>query len=129
MTATAQKTEAGFDGPVSKGCPTLASKSQEYNLIVSDSQWLGALSEPGWIVRADDVYALNPELDIKPYSSLVRNTYQIYPDGSDQRWGFPQMPDTQGLFMRLDMLEDPAEQAAWKEKNGTDLPTTYRWVC
>jgi multiple sugar transport system substrate-binding protein len=71
------------------------------------------------------VYALNPELDIKPYSSLVPKTYQIYPDGSTTRWGFPQKPDTQGLFMRLDMLEDPAEQAAWKEKNGTDLPTTY----
>lgn len=124
-TVTARETQAPFASLFQKVAPTLASKSQEYNLIVSDSQWLGALSEPGWIVPADDVYALNPELDIKPYSSLVRNTYQIYPDGSDQRWGFPQMPDTQGLFMRLDMLEDPANQAAWKEKYGTDLPTTY----
>lgn len=124
-TVTARETQAPFASLFQKVAPTLASKSQEYNLIVSDSQWLGALSEPGWIVKADDVYALNPELDIKPYSSLVRNTYQIYPDGSDTRWGFPQMPDTQGLFMRLDMLEDPANQTAWKELHGTDLPTTY----
>ncbi len=122
---TVRKTEAPFAALFQKVAPTLAAKSQEYNLIVSDSQWLGALSEPGWIVKADDVYALNPELDIKPYSSLVRKTYQIYPDGSGQRWGFPQMPDTQGLFMRQDMLEDPAEQAAWKAKNGKKLPTTY----
>ncbi|MEM8862253.1 MAG: sugar ABC transporter substrate-binding protein, partial [Chloroflexota bacterium] len=108
-----------------KVAPTLAAGSQEFNLIISDSQWLGALAEPRWIVRAEDVYELNPDLDIKPYSSLVTNTYQVYPDGSGQRWGFPQMPDTQGVFLRKDMLDDPAEQAAFKEQYGYDLPTTY----
>jgi multiple sugar transport system substrate-binding protein len=120
---TARKTEAGFDALFQKIAPTLASKSQEYNIMVSDSQWLGALSEPGWIVKADDVFAVVPELDIEPYSSLVRNTYQIYPDGSDNRWGFPQMPDTQGLFVRVDMME--AEKDAYKTATGNDLPTTY----
>lgn len=123
-TVTARETSAPFGQLFQMVAPTLASKSQEYNLIVSDSQWLGALSEPGWIVKADDVYALVPELDIEPYSSLVPNTYQVYPDGSGQRWGFPQMPDTQGLFLRLDMLTDPAEQAAYKEATGQDLPST-----
>ncbi|MCB0073676.1 MAG: GNAT family N-acetyltransferase [Caldilineaceae bacterium] len=122
---TARKTEAPFAQLFQKVAPTLASGSQEYNLIVSDSQWLGALSEPGWIVRADDVYALNPELDIEPFSSLVTETYQVYPDGSGQRWGFPQMPDTQGLFMRLDMLEDPENQAAFEAEYGKPLPTDY----
>ncbi len=124
-TVDVQKTEAPFAQLFQKVAPTLASGSQEYNLIVSDSQWLGALSEPGWIVKADDVYALNPELDLEPFSSLVVETYQVYPDGSGQRWGFPQMPDTQGLFMRLDMLEDPDEQAAFEEAYGKPLPTTY----
>jgi multiple sugar transport system substrate-binding protein len=116
--------EAGFGELYQKISPTLASGSQDYNLMVVDSQWLGALSEPGWIVKADDVFAANPELDIEPYSSLVTNTYQVYPDGSGIRWGFPQMPDTQGVFLRKDMLEDPAEQAAFKAKTGKDLPTT-----
>ena len=124
-TVDVQKTEAPFAALFQKVAPTLASGSQEYNLIVSDSQWLGALSEPGWIVKADDVYALNPELDLEPFSSLVVETYQVYPDGSGQRWGFPQMPDTQGLFMRLDMLEDADEQAAFEEAYGKPLPTTY----
>lgn len=123
-TVTARETSAPFASLFQMVAPTLASRSQEYNLIVSDSQWLGALSEPGWIVKADDVYALVPELDIEPYSSLVPATYQVYPDGSGQRWGFPQMPDTQGLFLRLDMLTDPAEQAAFQEQYGVELPTT-----
>lgn len=124
-TVTVRKTEAPFAALFQKVAPTLASRSQEFNLIVSDSQWLGALAEPGWIVRADDVYALNPELDIEPFSSLVVETYQVYPDGSGQRWGFPQMPDTQGIFVRKDLLEDPAEQAAFEARYGRKLPTTY----
>lgn len=122
------KTEAPFAELFQKVAPSLAAGEQEYNLIISDSQWLGALSEPGWIVRADDIYTANPELDLEVYSSLVRETYQIYPDGSDQRWGFPQMPDTQGIFMRLDWLEDPAEQEAFQAKYGWKLPTTYEEV-
>ncbi len=122
---TVTKTEAPFSELFQKIAPTLASKSQELNLMVVDSQWLGALSEPGWIVKADDVYKVNPELDMPVYSSLVTNTYQVYPDGSGTRWGFPQMPDTQGIFMRLDMLEDPQEQAAFEAKYGKKLPTTY----
>ena len=118
----AKKTEAGFDALFQKIAPTLASKSQEYNIMVSDSQWLGALSEPGWIVKADDVFAKVPELDIEPYSSLVRNTYQIYPDGSNTRWGFPQMPDTQGLFVRKDMLDDAKNKEEYKAKTGKDFP-------
>ena len=123
--ATVTKTEAPFAELFQKLAPSLAAKSQDLNLMVVDSQWLGALSEPGWIVKADDVYAVNPDLDMPVYSSLVTNTYQVYPDGSGVRWGFPQMPDTQGIFMRLDMLEDPAEQAAFQAKYGKKLPTTY----
>jgi multiple sugar transport system substrate-binding protein len=122
-TVTARKTEAPFGELFQKIAPTLAAKSQEYNIMIVDSQWLGALSEPGWIVRADDVYAVAPELDIEPYSSVVRTTYQIYPDGSNQRWGFPQMPDTQGMFVRIDILEKEAEN--YKRETGNELPLTY----
>ena len=124
-TTSVTKTEAPFAELFQKIAPSLAAGSQEYNIMVSDSQWLGALSEPGWIVSADTIMGLNPELDIEVYSSLVVNTYQVYPDGSGQRWGFPQMPDTQGIFMRLDWLEDPDEQAAFEAAYGYKLPTTF----
>ncbi len=124
-TTTVKKTEAGFDKLFQQLAPGLSSGSQENNIMISDSQWLGAFAERDWIVRAEDVYAINPDLDLDPYSSLVRKTYQEYPDGSGTRWGFPQMPDTQGLFMRLDMLEDEANQTAFEEQYGKKLPTTY----
>lgn len=118
-------TEAPFGELFQAIAPTLAAGSADYNVMIVDSQWLGALAEPGWIVKADTVFDLNPDLDIEPYSELVASTYQIYPDGSDQRWGFPQMPDTQGVFLRKDWLEDPQNQADFKAATGKDLPTTY----
>ncbi len=125
---TVTQTAAPFAELYQKIAPSLAAGSQEYNVIVSDSQWLGALSEPGWIVNADVIMEANPELDIEPYSDLVKDTYQVYPDGSGVRWGFPQMPDTQGIFMRLDWLEDADNQAAFEAEYGWKMPTTYEEV-
>ncbi len=125
---TVTQTAAPFAELYQKIAPSLAGGSQEYNVIVSDSQWLGALSEPGWIVNADVIMEANPELDIEVYSDLVRETYQVYPDGSGIRWGFTQMPDTQGIFMRLDWLQDADNQAAFEAEYGWKMPTTYEEV-
>ena len=63
-------------------------QSAQYNIIISDSQWLGALAEPGWIVRLNDIIAANPELDIQ-FEEAAAIGYRIYPDGSDNIYGFP----------------------------------------
>jgi len=117
--------EAPFADLFQKAATSLATRSQEYNIIISDSQWLGALAAPGWIVQLNDVIARNPELDIEWYSPVVVDTYMTYPDGSDQRWGLPQEGDTIALFVRKDMLEDPAEQEAFQQKYGARLPQTF----
>jgi multiple sugar transport system substrate-binding protein len=123
---TFQAAEAPFSDLFQKAATSLATRSQEFNIIISDSQWLGALAQPGWIVQLNDVIAENPELDIEWYSDVVVNTYMTYPDGSDQRWGLPQEGDTIALFVRLDMLQDPAEQEAYSAANdGRRLPTTF----
>ena len=121
-----QFAEAPFSDLFQKAATSLATRSQEFNIIISDSQWLGALAQPGWIVQLDDIIAENPDLDIEWYSPIVRETYMTYPDGSDQRWGLPQEGDTIALFVRLDMLQDPAEQEAFAQANdGRKLPTTF----
>jgi multiple sugar transport system substrate-binding protein len=117
--------EAPFSDLFQKEATSLATKSQEYNILISDSQWIGALAQPGWIVKLNDIIKENPELDVKWYADSVRKTYQIYPDGSDQVWGFPEESDTIALFIRKDMLDNPDEQAAYKAKYGKDMPTKY----
>ena len=94
-----------------------------------DSQWLGALAEPGWIVRLNDIIAENPDLDIQ-FEEAAAIEYRIYPDGSDNIYGFPQEGDTIALFVRQDLMTDQAERDAYTAANdGEDLPQTYdEWL-
>lgn len=117
--------EAPFDALFQKAATSLATKSQEYNLIISDSQWLGAFAEPGWIVDIDELIKENPELDIEWYDPVVEKSYINYPDGTDEMWGLPQEGDAQVLYVRQDLFSDPAEMAAFKAEYGYDLPQTF----
>ncbi len=117
--------EAPFSALFQKAASTLATRSQEFNIIVSDSQWLGAFAEPGWIVKVSDLIEKHPELDIEWYNPVVVNTYMEYPEGSGELWGLPEEGDTIALFVRTDLFGDPAEKSAFKAKYGMDLPQTF----
>ncbi len=117
--------EAPFESLFQKAATSLQSGSAQYNIIISDSQWLGALAEPGWIVQLNDIIAENPDLDIK-FADTAQQAYRVYPDGSDQLWGFPQEGDTIGLFVRQDLFSDQAERDAYMAAHdGEDLPQTF----
>ena len=113
--------EAPFSQLFQKAAASLATRSNEFNIIISDSQWLGAFAEPGWIVNMNEIIADNPELDIAWYNPIVVSTYMTYPDGTDQYWGLPQEGDVMVLFVRKDLLSDPAEQEAFQTEYGRPL--------
>ena len=117
--------EAPFSDLFQKAATSLATRSTEYNIIISDSQWIGALAEPGWILKLNDVIAANPDLQIDWYSQTVLDTYMLYPEGSKNVYGLPQEGDTIALFLRKDMLTDPAERSAFQSKYGVPLPQTF----
>jgi len=116
---------APFSALFQKAATSLATRSQEYNIIISDSQWLGALARPHWIVQLNNIIKRNPELNVKWFSETIEKAYQVYPDGTSEKWGFPQEGDTIVLYVRKDMLEDPAEQKAFQQKYGKPLPQTF----
>ena len=121
--------EAPFDALFQKAATSLAAKSQEYNIIISDSQWLGALSEPGWIVKLNDIIAQNPELDLKYWSEVARASYSAYPDGSDNVWGFVQEGDVLILYVRKDLFLDQKNRGDFKAKYGYELPANEdEWI-
>ncbi len=117
--------DAPFGQLFQKAATSLATRSAEYNIIISDSQWLGALATPKWIVPLNPIIAANKDLDIEWYAPVVRDAYQIFPDGTNNRYGFPQEGDTIALFIRKDILEAPGEAEAFKARYGMALPTTY----
>ena len=117
--------DAPFGTLFQKAATSLATRSQEYNIIISDSQWLGALATPKWIVQVNDIIAKNPELNIEWWSPSIRSSYQVFPDGSSKLWGFPQVGDVYGIFIRKDILEGPGEADAYHAKHGRPLPTSW----
>lgn len=117
--------EAPFSDLFQKAATSLATKSQEYNIIISDSQWLGALAKPGWILKLNDIISQNKGLQIPWFSQTVVDTYMRYPDGSSDIWGLPQEGDTIALYVRKDLVEDPKEQEAFQAKYNMKLPSTF----
>lgn len=116
---------APFSALFQQAAASLATGSNEYNIIISDSQWLGALAEPGWIVQLNDIIDENPELQLEWYSELVMDTYMRYPEGTDTIYGLPQMGDTIALFIRKSLLEDPDERAAFEAEYGWEMPLEF----
>lgn len=117
--------DAPFSSLFQRAATSLATRSQEFNIIVSDSQWLGAFAEPGWIVDIDELFDEYPEFDIEWYDPVVPNTYQYYPDGSGEVWGLPQEGDVVVLFVNSDLLLDPDERAAFEAEYGWEMPQTF----
>lgn len=116
--------ESPFDQLFQKAAASLATRSAEYNIIVSDSQWLGAFATAKWIVQVNDLIAKNPALNIQ-YPDVIRDAYQTYPVGSKDLWGFPQEGDVIALYVRKDLFSDATEQQNFKTKYGFALPQTF----
>jgi len=117
--------EAPFSALFQKAATSLATKSQEYNIIISDSQWLGAFAEPKWIVSMNDVIAMYPELNIEWNDPVVKSAYMTYPDGTDSLYGLPEEGDVVVLFVRQDLFSDQKNKGDFKAKYGFDLPQTF----
>ena len=87
-----------------------------YDMVVGDSQWLGAASTGGHYVDLTDFVTENG-VD----KSFVPATLQYYSQYDGKYWSIPLEGDANGWAYRKDWFEDPAEMAAFKEKYGYDL--------
>ncbi|AWN15418.1 extracellular solute-binding protein [Salinisphaera sp. LB1] len=117
--------QAPFEQLFQKAATSLATHSAEYNLLISDSQWLGAFATPGWILKLNDIIDQNPDLNIDWYSDIVTDGYMAYPQGEKSIYGLPQEGDVMVMYVRKDMLEDPKEKAAFQKKYNKKLPQTF----
>src|SRR6187402_1864720 len=90
-----------------------------YDLVVGDSQWLGAASTGGHYVELTDfVKAHNLTVTMAP---ATMQYYSEYPGGSGHYWSVPLEGDAVGWAYRKDWFEDPTEMANFKAKYGRDL--------
>ena len=106
---------------------SMASGEEKYQLVVSDSQWIGTFIEGGQFMKLNVHIDADAELksildDVHP---SLTEAYATYPYKSDNIYGFPQMPDTKVAVYRKDLFCDSGEAAAFKAKYSKILPCTY----
>ncbi len=104
----------------------LNAQGSAYDLVVGDSQFLGAASTNGHYVDLTDFIAKHDLTKVMAPATM--KYYSEYPGGSGKYWSVPLEGDALGWAYRKDWFEDPAEMAAFKEKYGYDLgvPKTFK---
>ena len=97
----------------------LNAQGSAYDMVVGDSQFLGAASTGGHYVELTDFVAKhNLTTTMAP---ATMKYYSEYPGNSGTYWSVPLEGDAVGWTYRKDWFEDPAEMEAFKAKYGYDL--------
>lgn len=97
-----------------------------YDLVVGDSQWLGAGSTQGHYVDLTDFVNKNNLTTVMAPATM--KYYSEYPGGSGKYWAVPLEGDAVGWAYRKDWFENPDEMAAFKAKYGYDLAPPQTWA-
>ncbi len=93
-----------------------------YDMVVGDSQWLGAGATQGHYVDLTDFFNKYKLTDV-----MAPATIKYYAEYGGKYWAIPLEGDAVGWAYRKDWFEDPTEQKNFKAKYGYDLavPQTY----
>lgn len=104
----------------------LNAHSDTYDMVVGDSQWLGAGSTGGHYVDLTEFFKKH-QLDKIMTPATVKG-YAEYPPGSGKYWAVPLEGDANGWAYRKDWFTDPTEMKNFKAKYGYDLgvPKNYK---
>ena len=104
---------------------SLTSGEKKYNMAVSDSQWLGAFIEGGYYLKINKYVDADPGLQavFKDLHPAVKDSLlDVSVQGTDNLYGFPQMPDLVVNYYRKDVFCDATEQKNFMEKYKYKLP-------
>jgi multiple sugar transport system substrate-binding protein len=103
-----------------------AAKGDSWDIVVGDSQWLGAGATQGHYVELTDWFIKNGVDKSMAPATVVG--YAEYPKGSKKYWAVPLEGDANGWAYRKDYFEDPKEKAAFRDKYGYELDIPKTWT-
>lgn len=107
----------------SKLIPQLIAPQGSYDLIVVDFYWVGEFTKAGWLMPLDDL-ASRDGVDTGAY---VPKLMDLVGRVEGTLYMLPFYNYSMAVIYRKDMLEDPAEQAAFKAEYGIDLRVAETW--
>jgi multiple sugar transport system substrate-binding protein len=96
------------------------------DLMIGDSQWIGAGAESGHYIKLNDFFAANG-IDMANFVPATVTGYAEWPKGTPNYWALPAFGDVVGWTYRKDWFERPELQAEFQEKYGRPLaaPATF----
>ena len=106
---------------------SLSSGEKKYQMIVTDSQWMGDFVEGGHYLKLNPYIDKDPELQaiIADMHQVLKDTSSSYPYKSTNFYGFPQFPDNLVTAFRKDLFCNPTERANFKKQFNQTLPCYY----
>ncbi len=106
---------------------SLSSGEKKYQMIVTDSQWLGDFVEGGHYLKLNKYIDADPELQgiIADLHPVLLSTSSSYPYKSKNYYGFPQFPDNLVTGFRKDLFCNATERANFKKEFNETLPCYY----
>jgi multiple sugar transport system substrate-binding protein len=106
---------------------SLSSGEKKYQMIVTDSQWLGDFVEGGHYLKLNKYIDADPELQkiIADLHPVLLSTSSSYPYKSTNYYGFPQFPDNLVTAYRKDLFCNETERANFKKQFNQVLPCYY----
>lgn len=103
--------------------PQLVAPTGSYDAIVVDFYWVGEFTKAGWLQSLDERIAADGFDTSVYFDSLMNLVGKV--DGTT--YMLPFYNYAMGLTYRKDLIEDPAEQAAFEEKYGIPLHVPETW--
>lgn len=98
----------------------LNSQGQLCDLMIGDSQWIGAGAENGHYVQLNDFFDANG-ITMDDFIPATVTGYSEWPKGTPNYWALPAFGDVVGWTYRKDWFERPELQAEFQEKHGRAL--------
>jgi ABC-type glycerol-3-phosphate transport system substrate-binding protein len=103
--------------------PQLVAPTGSYDLIVVDFYWVGEFTKAGWLQPLDERIARDGFDASVYFDSLMNLVGQV----EGVTYMLPFYNYAMGLTYRKDLIDNPEEQAAFKERYGIDLRVPETW--
>jgi multiple sugar transport system substrate-binding protein len=106
---------------------SLSSGEKKYQMLVTDSQWLGDFVEGGHYLKLNKYIDADPELKamLDDMHQVAKDDYSSYPYKTQNYYGFPQFPDDYITYYRKDLFCNPTERANFRKQYNKFLPCYY----
>ena len=104
----------------------LNNKGKTFDLLIGDSQWIGAGAVYGHYVKLNDFFD-KEGISMSDFSPATVYAYSTWPKGSKNYYALPAMGDALAWAYRKDWLDRPELKSEFKKKHGYDLGVPANW--